>query len=228
MAVKLPQQAESQCVSIRIHSFGAISLTYKVSFKSTLSQVRTELEALDNKFAEQSIKDVSAIYKKIRPFIKKANFFSTHSSYLVIQTDPKDEFSDIVNFKQQFGSTIASMLRFETESLSEIQCEEILESAMGYYRGDLIVIDTSAAFVYDSEYSELLEFFEFANVQHLELQYFDRVLDQLLNTIYEEKVRRVPFKIFIPFIGTLSEHLLMNSASSVLIFQSLPNVLKAV
>lgn len=99
---------------------------------------------------------------------------------------------------------IASMLRFETESLSEIQRDEILESAMGYYRGDLIVIDTSAAFVYDSEYHETLDFFEFANIQHLELQYFDRVLDQQLNAIYEEKVRKLSVKAYIPFIGTLS------------------------
>jgi uncharacterized Rmd1/YagE family protein len=96
------------------------------------------------------------------------------------------------------------MLRFETESLSEIQRDEILESAMGYYRGDLIVIDTAAAFVYDSEYLETLDLFEFANIQHLELQYFDRVLDQSLNAIYEEKVRKLSLKAYIPFIGTLS------------------------
>lgn len=205
LAIKLPQKpANSHCVSIRIHNFGAISLTYKIPFTSTLAQVRTGLDALDNRFEEQSIKDVSAIFKKIKPHIKKPNFFSTRSSYLVIQVDPTDEFSDTVHFKQQFGSMIASMLRFETESLSEVQRDEILESAMGYYRGDLIVIDTAAAFVYDSEYTETLDFFEFANVQHLELQYFDRVLDQLLNTIYEDKVRKLSLKVYIPFIGTLS------------------------
>ncbi len=204
LAVKLPAQPDSHCVSIRIHNFGAISLTYKIPFKSTLTQVRTNLDALDNRFQEQSIKDVSAIFKKIKPFIKKSNFFSTQSSYLVIQVDTEDAFSDVVHFKQQYGSMIASMLRFETESLSEIQRDEILEFAMGYYRGDLIVIDTAASFVYDSEYTEILDFFEFANIQHLELQYFDRVLDQLLNAMYEEKVRKLSPKAYLPFIGTLS------------------------
>lgn len=110
----------------------------------------------------------------------------------------------MVNFKQTFGSMIASMLRFETESLSEIQRDEILEASMGYYRGDLIVIDTAAAFVYDAEYSETLDFFEFANIQHLELRYFDRVLDQFLNAIYEDKVRKLSPKMYIPFFGTLT------------------------
>ena len=50
LAVKLPQVPDSHCVSIRIHNFGAISLTYKIPFKSTLSQVRTELDTLDNRF----------------------------------------------------------------------------------------------------------------------------------------------------------------------------------
>jgi hypothetical protein len=204
LTVKLPNTTDSHCIGIRIHNFGAISLTYKIPFCATLSHIRTELDELDNRFQEQSIKDVSTIFKKIKPFIKKSNFFSTQSSYLVIQVDPKKELSDTVLFKQHFGALIASMLRFETESLSEIQRDEILESSMGYYRGDLLVIDTSAAFVYDSEYHETLDFFEFANIQHLELQYFDRVLDQLLNAIYEEKVRKLSLKAYIPFIGTLS------------------------
>ena len=175
-----------------------------IPFKETLSQVRKELETLDNHYTQQSIKDVSAVFKKIKQFIKKPNFFQIKSSYLVIQVDPQEPFSDMVNFKQTFGSMIASMLRFETESLSEIQRDEILEASMGYYRGDLIVIDTAAAFVYDAEYSETLDFFEFANIQHLELRYFDRVLDQLLNAIYEDKVRKLSSKMYIPFFGTLT------------------------
>lgn len=204
LATKLPEQPTPHCTGIKIHNFGALSLTYKIPFRSTLAQVRTELGTLDNRFEEQSIKDVSSVFKRIKPFIKKPSFFSTRSSYVVIQVDPQEPFGDTVYFKKQYGSMIASMLRFETESLSEIQRDEILESAMGYYRGDLIVIDTSAAFVYDSEYHETLDLFEFANIQHLELQYFDRVLDQQLNAIYEEKVRKLSVKAYIPFIGTLS------------------------
>lgn len=199
------QSGGESCISVRIHNFGAISLTYKIAFQAPLSQIRKNLEALDERFKQQSIKDVSAIFKKIKSVIKKPNFFQIKSSYVVIQVDPQEEFNDMVLFKQTFGGLIASMLRFETESLSEIQCDEILEASMGYYRGDLIVIDTAAAFVYDSEYNDTLDFFEFANIQHLELQYFDRVLDHLLNTIYEDKVRRLSPKMFVPFIGTLTK-----------------------
>jgi hypothetical protein len=206
LAVELPQaQVSLSCSSVKIHNFGAVSITYKIPFNSTLQSVRKNLDALDNQFQEQSINDISAIFKKIKPFITRSTFFHTRSSYVLIQVDPNEHyFSDTVQLKEAYGNIIGSMLRFETESLSEVQVEEIIASAMGYYRGDLIVIDTSAAFVYDSEYTELLEFFEFANVQHLELRYFDRVLDQQLNAMYEGKVRKLSVKAYIPFIGTLS------------------------
>lgn len=207
LAVQLPKQGTgSHSVNAKIHSFGAISLTYKIPFNSTLAQVRKNLESLHATYQEQSFKDVSSLFKKIKNFIKKPNFFQMRSSYLIIQVDPQEKvFTDTVQLKTTYGSMIASMLRFETESLSEIQRDEILDSAIGYYRGDLIVIDTAAAFVYDSEYAEILDFFDFGNIQHLELRYYDRILDQQLNAMYEEKVVKLSPKVYLPFIGTLSK-----------------------
>lgn len=207
LTVELTQQgAQPHPIHAKIHNFGAISLMYKIPFQNTLAHVRKDLESLHAQYQEQSFKDVSILFKKIKNFIKKPNFFQMRSAYLVIQIDPQvDVFTDMVQLKTTYGSMIASMLRFETESLSEIQRDEILESAMGYYRGDLIVIDTAAAFVYDSEYAEILDFFDFANIQHLELRYYDRVLDQQLNAMYEEKVVKLSPKAYLPFIGTLSK-----------------------
>jgi len=205
LSVELPKQYSSpELSSVRMYNFGAVSLAYKIPFVGTLSQLRKNIEALDNRFQDQSIDDVRIVYNQIKPFIKKPTLFHIRSSYVLIQVDTQQEFSDIVQFKEAYGNIIASTLRFETESLSEVQVEEILDSAIGYYRGDFIVIDYAAAFAYDSEYAELLDFVEFANVQQLELRYFDRLLDQQLNAIYEGKVHRLPAKAYIPFIGTLA------------------------
>lgn len=204
LAAKPPRQAGPWCNGVKVHSFGAISLTYKVPFKSTLARVRRDLEGISSRCQEQGSADLGRVFKRIKPFVKKPGLFQMQSSYLVIQVDPEEEtFADTVELKRIYGGVVASMLRFETENLSEVQRDEILEGAMGYYRGDLIVIDTAAAFVYDSEYAEILEFFEFANIQHLELRYFDRVLDQLLNAMYEEGVHKLSVKAYIPFIGTI-------------------------
>jgi hypothetical protein len=206
LAVELPHPHEStKNISNKIHNFGAISLLYKIPFRDTLKNVRKDFIGIYNQYQEQSITDVKLIFKKIQKYITKPKFFQTSSSYIVVQIDPVPEKINPKDLKDQFGGVIASTLRFETETLSEEQKNEILEDAVGYFRGDLIIIDTDAAFVYDEQYEELLDFFEFANIQQLELRYFDRLLDEQLNKIYEGTGRKPGLRTYLPFIGTASD-----------------------
>ncbi len=202
LAIELPHpHASSRCNSCRIHNFGAISLTYKVPFTSTLQELRTNVITIENQHLEQSIMDVKSVYKKIKPCIAKPHFFQTRSSYAVIQVDPRPDLITVEQLKKDYGAIIASALRFETESLSDYQRNEILKDAIGYFRGELIIIDTDATFLYDNEYEETLEFFEFTNIQLLELRYFDRLLDEQLNKIYEGQANKVSVRAYLPFIG---------------------------
>jgi len=202
LSVELPHPHETSSVfSCKIHSFGVVSITYKIQFEETLEELRKNINEIEQKYQEQSVSDAASIFKKIKPFITKPKFFHLRTSYPVIQVDPQ---IDAPLIKEQFGNIIASLLRFETESLSEYQKDEILEEAMGYYRGDLIVIDSEAAFVADAEFADVFDLFEFANIQQLELQYFDRVLDHQLNIFYEQKIKPLPFTAYLPFIGVRS------------------------
>ena len=205
LSVELPHPHDtSSCFSAKIHSFGVISLIYKIEFEEKLEDLRRTITDIDHKYQEQSVSDAASIYKKIKQFITKPKFFHLRTYYPVIQVNPDLTKIDANTMKDQYGSTIASLLRFETEYLSEYQKDEILESAMGYYRGDFIVIDSEAAFVADAEFEEILDLFEFANIQQLELQYFDKALDQQLNIFYEQKVRPLPLKVYLPFFGARS------------------------
>jgi hypothetical protein len=91
------------------------------------------------------------------------------------------------------------MLKLETETLSEYQISEIWQAAIGYYRGELMVIDTDSSFIYTNDYIDILELFEFGAIQHLELRYFDRLLDEKLNELYEGKVKQITWNSYIPF-----------------------------
>jgi len=202
LAIDLPHpHTTGKFESCKIHNFGAISFTYKIPFNDTLENIRAQLRDIDESYQEESVTNASSVYKKIKSFIGKPKFFHTRASYLVIQVDPQPGKIDIATLKENYGGMIASMVRFETETLSEYQKNEIMEDAIGYFRGDLIVIDPESAFVYDKEYEEILDLFEFANLQELELRYFDRVLDQQLNLAYEEKTK-LPLKAYLPFIRT--------------------------
>ena len=200
LAIDLPHpHTSSSCISCKIHNFGPISLTYKIPFKSSLNDIRMQLQTLENEYQEESVANARSVYNKIEKHTEGAKFFQTRSSYVLIQVDQKPEQLTIDQLKKQFGSVIASMLRFETETLSEYQKNEILQDAIGYFRGEMIVPDTEAAFVYDDEYEEILDLFEFSNIQRLELRYFDRLLDRQLNLIYEEKLGKIPLTYYLPF-----------------------------
>ena len=199
--VELPPTAEPPTYrSIKINDFGAISICYQVPFNDTLDNLRSKLEAADSKHQDFAVTDAQQVFKLIAPFTKQANFFHLHTDYTLIQVD-YDPQLDTHAFKEQYGTTIASLLRFETEMLADYQKQDILETAIGYYRGDLIIIDGEAAFVYDEEYTNLFDLFEFSNIQHLELAYFDLILAKRLNALYERKGSLIPTKQFIPFMS---------------------------
>lgn len=202
--VELPHpHSSSRIFSTKLHGFGVITLSYKIPFSQSLEDLRQEISALDDEYNEQSVIDAGSLFSKIKTEIKQPKFFHLRKSYMVVQVDPEPSI-DIEVLKTSFGGTIASILRFETDTLSEYQKNEILDSAVGYYRGSLIVIDTEAAFTYEAEYEEILDLFEFANMQNLELQYFDRILAQQLNVVYERGMQRVPFQSFLPFMAGLT------------------------
>src|SRR5579872_3345393 len=201
LAIEHPSPSDPSLTSCKLHSFGAISLTYKIPFRGTLETLRVNCNELASKYQQQSIKDAEALYKKIEPFIIQPKLFPTSASYVIIQVDPQPTVLDLTQLQKEYGSTIASTLRFETEILSEFQKNEILDSAIGYFRGSLIVIDVDAAFVYEEDYDDIIDLFEFANIQQLELRFFDRLLDHQLNIIYERETNKLPLGAYLPFFG---------------------------
>lgn len=200
LSVELPHpHSSSKCKSAKLYEFGVVSLIYSIPFKENLEDLRQELNNIENQYREQSVLDAGAIFRKIKSEIKQPKFFHLRNSYFIIQIYPESNI-DINQIKEDHGGVIASMLRFEVETLSEYQKSEILNSAIGYFRGDLIIIDDYAAFIYDDEYKEYLDIFEFANVEQLELQYFDKLLDQQLNAVYKGQIRKVNIKSYLPLL----------------------------
>lgn len=203
LAVEPPHpHATSHRISSKIHSFGALSFTYKIPFTDTLDNLRNTINKLANTYQELSVNDARVVYKKINKYIAQPNFFQTSSSYIVIQIYPQPHLLDLTQLQKHYGGVIASMLRFETETLSEFQKNEVLQSAVGYFRGSLIVIDVDAAFAYEEEYDDILHLFEFANIHQLELRYFDRLLDDKLNLIYERAINVLPWRAYLPFFSS--------------------------
>jgi hypothetical protein len=191
----------SSCISNKIYHFGVLSFCYRVPFEDTFEDLKFKILDIKKSFDEKSDVDAKNIFKNIFPAIKKPRFYSLKTFYFAVQVHPLKDKVTPDEFRERYGSKIASLLRLEIYNLSDFQKDQILASATGYYGQDLIIIDTEAAFIYDDEYFEPLEFFESANIQRLELQYFDRLLDQKLNYFYAQKSYKVPFSAYIPLVG---------------------------
>ncbi|KKR96155.1 MAG: hypothetical protein UU47_C0018G0015 [candidate division TM6 bacterium GW2011_GWE2_41_16] len=189
--------------SVKIYGFGAIAIRYKVPFSSTLGDLRKELIETSAAYHETAIKDAQKVFEQVSYAVKQAQFFHLSNVYEVIQVTPEKALYDGHTLKELYGSDIASLLRFETEALATFKKNEILSASIGYYKGDLLIVDTEAAFVYDDSYEDILDIFEFANLQQLELKYFDKTLDSQLNAIFNREVGSLSWTAYLPFWGTI-------------------------
>lgn len=189
-------------LSRKMYSFGVVSLCYRIPFEATFSELRSMLVDIKRMFDDLSKKEAYEIFECILPTVTDPHFYNLANSYSAIQVNPlEDEGVTAELFKERYGDEIASLLRFESQSLSDQQVKDILSSSTGYYGYDMIIVDSEAAFIYDNEYFEPLEFFESVSIQQLELQYFDQLLDRRLNYFYSQKSYKVPLLAYIPLIS---------------------------
>jgi len=193
------------CISSKIHHFGVFSFCYKIPFKESFEDLKEKVINIKKYYDDRAEKDVKLTFNKVLPAIKKARLYNLKNFYFAVQIDPIGEIIDAQELKDFYGSKIASLLRLETQNLSDYQEKEILDSTTGYYGQDFIIIDSEASFIYDAEFFELMEFFELANIQLLELQYFDKFLDEKLDFFYQQTYT-VPLKAYIPILGQRMEH----------------------
>lgn len=193
------KKKKNTLLNCKIHNFGGLSLTYKIPFKNSFKDLRKTCANLIELYNEQSLQDGATIYHIIKPAITQASFTKAHSFYIMFQVNPHPSIVEPSALQKTQGEAIATILRLETETLSEHQISEIWDSAIGYFRGELMVIDTDASFIYTNDYEDIINLFEFVNIQQLELRYFDRTLDQKLTDIYEGNVKQITWHSYVPF-----------------------------
>jgi hypothetical protein len=198
-AIELYEACDQAC----IYSFGALSLRYRFEFEGTINSVNRFISEYNALCGQRSIEDARTIFNLIKSSIRLSRFYHMSETYHLIQIDPHRDIS-AHTFKEQYGFEVATLLRAEKDRLSEYKKNEILRSSIGYYRGSLLIIDCKAALVYDNDYKDILDIFDFGNMRYMELQYFDRTLDKQLDFVYDRHPYKIPFKAYFPLLGMFS------------------------
>jgi hypothetical protein len=167
-------------VSARIYDVGVISF----SFTCENANADTgELERLAFLFPHQDglagyfVQYLTTFGELIRPHIRNftlnPDFYEDYSIYI---SGHRDDSFDPVPLLLNDRTEIAPSTR-----------QDILANTLSYTPDDLAIISWDAAFLCDVEYpADLIDLIEFANVQVLELRYYDRELTRQMEKMYED------------------------------------------
>ena len=164
----------------RVYDIGVISFCFV--YEDREADIRA-LEEIAFLFAgQEGLADFFLQYLKtlgeiIRPHIKNfainPDFFEDYTVYV---TDRRDDSVDPV-----------TLLIGERINISAQMREEIVKNSLSYTTEDLAVISWDSALICDpGSPTDLVDLIEFANVQVLELRYYDRELTRQMERMYDD------------------------------------------
>lgn len=180
-------------VRIRYFDYGVASVEFQLPFAADWP----ELIRLANKWIlSPSVESAAAAILKealalTAPALRKPYQAWVSEDYYVVQVDQIRETGGEVmsadTLLADCGPQIAQIVRGERWPLSATESQEVLQSRMSYYPGDLLVLGWVGAFVYDTRESAgpTVEILEYANTQLLEYRYYDDALNDALAAMYK-------------------------------------------
>ncbi len=90
------------------------------------------------------------------------------------------------------GEEIVQIIRGEQTRLARGTTDRLLEGSLSYYPTDLLVMGSTAAFVYDrpDEADWTIQILEYAKMQLLEFRYYDNFMTRVLSDVYNTLDRK--------------------------------------
>jgi len=167
-------------VVARVFDIGAISFCFVYDNRDA---DYTELENLSFLFAGQEglseyyVQYLKTLGEIIKPHIK--NFAidpEFYEDYTVYVTDRRDDSVDPV-----------PLLTGEKAKISPQMRQEVVKNSLSYTVDDLVMLSWDSALICNPETpTDIIDLIEFANVQVLELRYYDRELSRGMEKMYDD------------------------------------------
>jgi len=167
-------------VAARVYGIGVISFCFiyenRDAHYSTLEEIAF-LFAGQEGLSEFYVQYLKTLGEIIRPHIKNfaidPDFFEDYTVYV---TDRRDDLIDHI-----------PLLIGEKTNTSPQMREEILKNSLSYTTDDLAILSWDSALLCNPDNpTDLIDLIEFANVQVLELRYYDRELTREMEKMYDD------------------------------------------
>lgn len=174
-------------ISVRVHGFGAISLTMaaRVSDRRWVEFVE-QANRMDDAVSSADVWGpyLDRVRELAEPAIRKPSPPGLVEDYLLATVHRFDRFMSGDDVLAHLD--LVPLLAGETDPLSESARRDLLRHAYTYYRDDLVVISYARALIVEpGGEPDVADVLEVANAQLLELRYYDERLDAELPRMYE-------------------------------------------
>lgn len=178
-------------LTAKIWTFGALSLGFKIPIPTEvqeeelirISQVLNDANPLDAVANEKA----KLIMETLGESLLKPQLWERSEEYHVFVDRRKNltpgEFEELVT-----SDTFAQLMLAEPGINFSSSVKKQLEgNTLRYTSGDMLTVEWNCAYlVTEEDVSEVCDVLEFANIQLLELRYFDSLLDKKLNSLFRE------------------------------------------
>jgi hypothetical protein len=177
-------------VVARIWDYGVISMQFHISLPAGMSwdSLVSLAEAIedDNDIDEVARQRVQEVAHALAPAAKLPHPVGAMEDYVIYQVERVDGVANAATLLE--AADIPSLILGERkERLSERLRESIRSSALSYSESDLAVIDWNSAFLVEPAGSrDVADMIEFAVTHLTEFRYFDELLDERLERLYDE------------------------------------------
>lgn len=170
----------------RIYSLGVVSIIFRFDISGRRIERIPSLENFLGKHIEGiSRKLLEKTIESIRDYVERPSLFEDYEDYTIIFVKA---FEERLPAHEVLSRIDVSRLIFgETYELSRDIKRWLAMNTFSYSTYDVAVLGWDHAFVYDDEgYLDIPDLIEFANIQLLELRYFDDYLDGVVQETSSE------------------------------------------
>lgn len=179
----------------KVWHFGTVSLCFQIPIPENTSWPELVQTAnwLENSLGIEEIANVHAksFQQDIKEAIPVLNEWKINEDYVTYFIQEISGYTGELVDLHKHVDIPALILAEPKEILSDFIKKNILEHSYQYFKDDLVVMDWNSALVVEPNGSmDVPLVIEFALNQLLELRYYDDILDQRLNTLYNEVVGR--------------------------------------
>ncbi|MCB0390119.1 MAG: hypothetical protein KDD58_02455 [Bdellovibrionales bacterium] len=177
-------------ITAKLWNFGALSISFRISLPPLSPQ---SILKLNSQFNDSEVLNRVAnekaqfIVNHLSKAIKKPKIWESYEEYIIYIDKTKIDDQSYIKSLTETEFLYQLLVAEGQLPLSEKMKEPIRANTFQYSLNDLVVVDWNSTFVRsEGDSKDICDVIEFANVQLLELRYYDYMLDKKLSSLYKE------------------------------------------